>query len=101
MKKLLAVPVALLFWTTAAMADEPPTDWVAKCKGCHGPELAGKAKSPAIAGEEEAKIKASLSTKIPKQMTAIAAKLTPADIDAVAAAISKLPKPPPAPAPAP
>ncbi len=101
MKKLLIVPFALLF-SSAALAEEPPkTDWVAKCKTCHGPELAGKAKAPAIAGEAVAKLKASLTTKIPKPMTAISKAMTPADIDAVSDAISKLPKPPaPPPAPA-
>ncbi len=99
MKKLLFVPAALLFLSAVSWADEapppPPTDFVAKCKSCHGPDLGGKGKTPAIAGDSVEELKASLTTKIPKQMNAIASKMSPADIDSVVDIISKLPKPAP------
>ena len=97
-KFFLAASGALFFIATTASADVPPppaADPITKCKGCHGPDLAGKAKSPSIAGEDKDKIKASLTTKIPKQMTAIAKALTTEQIDALSAQISAMPKPAP------
>lgn len=99
MKKfLLAASGALFFTATTASADVPPpptADPITKCKGCHGPDLAGKAKSPSIAGEDKEKIKASMTTKIPKQMIAVSKTLTPEQIDALSAQISAMPKPAP------
>ncbi len=104
MKKfLLAASGALLFTASLATAsDVPPTPPakevpaapIAKCTSCHGADLNGKGKTPAIAGESLAEIKESLTTKIPKQMTAVAKSLSAEQIDALAAESYAMPPPP-------
>jgi cytochrome c553 len=63
-----------------------------KCRACHGKDLGGKKKAPNISGWASGKVKKSLTTDIPKSMKAVTKKLTPEQIDAISAAISKMPK---------
>ena len=63
-----------------------------KCRICHGKDLGGKKKAPNISGWASGKVKKSLTTDIPKSMRAVTKKLTPEQIDAISAAISKMPK---------
>ena len=63
-----------------------------KCRACHGKDLGGKKKAPNISGWASGKIKKSMTTDIPKSMKAVSKKLTPEQIDAISAAISKMPK---------
>lgn len=114
MRKMMIVPVAALLLGGAsllmgatpvgpntvsatqahqvALGDVDIAKPMKKCAACHGKDFGGKKKAPNIAGWPVAKVKKSLTTNIPKSMKAVTKKLTPEQIDAISAAVAKMPK---------
>ena len=106
---VLAIVGLTIFGSTAYSADPPNnfeqptmdnskivTRALKKCGVCHGKQLHGKKKAPAIAGLREAVILKALE-KPPRPMLPIARGPTAEQKKAVAAAVTKLPKAVPAP----
>ena len=81
---------------TAAAAELPPTiaKAVKKCRICHGKQLTGKKKAPAIANKAIRVIYASLTREIPRQMLPVTKSLTPDQALQIANYVSSLPPSP-------
>ena len=60
------------------------------CQTCHGKDLNGKKKSPAIRGVSYEKLYGSMTTDVPKKMNRIASKLTELEKQAISRYISEL-----------
>ena len=61
-----------------------------KCKTCHGKNLSGKKKAPAIAGESYSVLYVSLTSSIPKKMKRVAGSLSKEEVSEISRFISEM-----------
>ena len=78
-----------IFLSTPDLAKEAPNT-IKKCQTCHGKQLTGKKKNPAILGLSYERVYASITTDVPKKMKRVAKRLTEEEKNILARYIATL-----------